>query len=301
MAIDDQALDRAVRMFLEVTPSDPEAGPDVFRANYEQMCEAFPLPEDATIEAVDADGVPCLLVSAPGADSDRLIAFIHGGGGVIGSARSYRSFAYDLSRASRARVLVADYRLAPENAFPAALDDSVAVLRWAAKNLAAPERTVVSGDSAGGGFALSAVLVLKDEGDALPAGIALVTPWVDWTNTAPSLTAFTGVDPLVSKEMTDGMRAANLQAGEDPADWHISALHGDLADLPPFWIAMGGRDSLQDDAKNLADQVTAAGGQAELHVGEEMIHVFPIFCSFLPEGRIAVDEIGRFVIDSTAS
>jgi monoterpene epsilon-lactone hydrolase len=301
MARDEQALARATQMFLDVVPSDPNAGPDVFRANFETMCEAFPLPGDARVEPVDADGVPCLLVSAPGADPERLIVFVHSGGGVIGSAQAYRSFGYDLSNAAEARVLLIDYRLAPENAYPAALEDVVTALRWAARTTAAPARTVLAGDSAGGGFAASALLVLKDQDDELPSGVALISPWVDWTNTAASLTSLVGIDPIVSKDMTDNMRAACLQGGEDPADWRISALHGGLSGLPPFWITVGTRDSLQDDSKSLAERITAAGGKAELHLVEDMIHVYPLFGSFLPEGQDAVERIGRFTIGQTTT
>jgi monoterpene epsilon-lactone hydrolase len=296
VAQDAQALARATKMFVDVTPSDPNAGPDVFRANFESMCEQFPLPGDARIESVDADGVPGLIVHAPGASKDRLIIFVHGGGGVIGSANAYRPMAYQLSAATGAAVLLPDYRLAPENPHPAQLDDVVTALRWAARTTP-PAQTILAGDSAGGGFAASALLVLKDAGDPLPAAVVLMAPWVDWTNSAQSLTDLAGIDPLISKEMTDGMRAACLQNGEDPAHWRVSALHGELSGLPPFWITAGTCDALKDDSVRLAQAVNDGGGSAELTIVEDMIHVYPLFASFLPEGKQAIDQIGRFVND----
>src|SRR5690606_3827997 len=148
-------------------------------ARYELLGEKFRAPDDARVEKVSAGGCPAEIVAAPGAASDRWILYLHGGGYVIGSCDTHRNLAYGMSKAGDAQVLLLDYRLAPEHPFPAAVEDAVGAYRWLMERGAKPERTVIAGDSAGGGLTVSALVVLKDDGDPMPAGGVCISPWTD--------------------------------------------------------------------------------------------------------------------------
>jgi monoterpene epsilon-lactone hydrolase len=293
-------LDRARQMFEDMKAAI--AGPEVadLRAAYDGFTDRLTVPPDIQVEEVDAGGVPALLVSAPGASAERMVVFLHGGGYVLGRARGYRALAHAISQAADARVLVVDYRLAPEHAHPAAVQDGVAAVRWAISQTGSPSAVVVAGDSAGGGLTLATLLALKEEGDALPAGAVGLSPWVDLTNSGDSYERNRDADPVVSEEMVTNLSAAYLQ-GQDASLPLASPLFADLAGLPPLLVFVGTAEILEDDARRLAERVEAAGGEVELVVEDDLIHVYPVFSEFLPEAAEAVEHIGRFVRSVTAS
>jgi acetyl esterase/lipase len=121
------------------------------RAAHEAASAIFPVPDDVKREPADAGGVPAEWIAAPGADAERVIYYLHGGGYVMGSINSHRHMISRLSRASGARALAIDYRLAPEHPFPAAVEDATSAYRWLLSTGVNPARIVIAGDSAGGG------------------------------------------------------------------------------------------------------------------------------------------------------
>ncbi|MGI9431507.1 MAG: alpha/beta hydrolase fold domain-containing protein, partial [Myxococcota bacterium] len=149
------------------------------RAGMEAMTAEAPMPEGAQVESVDAGGVPALDIRMPDSRDDRVVLYLHGGGYVIGSAKTHRSLVARISRESGARCLSLDYRLAPEHPFPAAVDDAVAGFRHLLGSGVEPSRIVVGGDSAGGGLTLATLLALRDAGDPLPAAGFCYSPWAD--------------------------------------------------------------------------------------------------------------------------
>ena len=185
------------------------------RAGFEHMMAEFPIPEDVTLEAVDAGGVPSEWVTAPNADPKRVVLYFHGGGYVLGSIASYREFCSRLSRAAKARVLVIDYRLAPEHPFPAPVEDAVSAYKWLLTNGVEPSNMALGGDSEGGGLTIAALVALRDEGQPLPSAGVCLSPWVDLEGIGDSMTTKAGVDSMVQK---DGLvEMANLYLdGADP-------------------------------------------------------------------------------------
>jgi monoterpene epsilon-lactone hydrolase len=271
----------------------PPAGIPEYRAGFEELCAMFPIPEDVTIEEVDAGGVPALLISAPDAAADRTVIWTHSGGYVFGSAHGYRSFGAALSHAAGARVLMVDYRLAPEHAYPAALDDATGAYRWLLGQGVEPGHVVIGGDSAGGGLAMATLLALRDAGDPLPAGGVAVSPLADFTVSGESMTTRAHLDPIASKEMLEGL--GGLYRGDAAAaDPYLSPVFGDFTGLPPLLVLVGSDEVLHDDATRLVAKATADGTDARLLVGQDQHHIWPLFASILPEGQEALDEIGRF-------
>lgn len=285
-------LARAVGMFTDATP--PVGAPiSDWRAGFEAMAANFDVPSDATIEEIDADGVTGLKVSAPGSDSSRLVLHFHSGGYVQGSARSYRNFAYRLSAATGAPVLVPDYRLAPENIFPAAVDDAVTVYRWALKTWK-PAGIVVSGDSAGGGLAMATLLALRDAGDPAPAAGVTISALLDLAGEGESADSNASTDPLIDRNMVVEMGKVyigDIDPHENPL---CSALWGKHHDLPPLLLLASNSEVLRDDSARFVDSVRKAGGSAELSLTDNMVHIWTFF-PFLPQADTALAEIGTFV------
>lgn len=288
---DDQEalLARVVTMFVEATP--PVGAPIAdWRAGFEGMCAGFEIPSDAVIEPVVANGVPGLQVSAPGADPERLIIHFHSGGYVQGSSNSYRNFAYRLSAASKATVIVPDFRLAPETVFPGAVDDAEAVYRWALESWA-PERIVISGDSAGGGLAIATLLNLRDKGLPRPAAGVGISPLLDLAGEGDS----TGVDdPLIDKNMVVEMGKVYIGDIDPHEHPYCSPVWGEKHDLPPLFFTASTTETLRDDSVRFAAGVNAAGGSAEVTLAPGMIHIWTLF-PFLDQAAITMEQIGAFV------
>lgn len=299
MEMSDAARERVIVMWKDSVPLHEEPSPLHWREEFERLCAKFPLPDDIVTEAVDADGVPGLWVSAPEVSDDRVLLHFHSGGYVFGSAKGYRDFAYRLSRACNARVLVPDYRLAPENPYPAPIEDAQAVYRWLARRVP-PSRIVTTGDSAGGGLNLAMLVALRDAGDELPVASVAISPLTDLAAEGSSYIENLERDPVVNRELAIGMGTVYLGEGRDPKQTPLgSPLYAELHGLPPLLVIAGGAEALRDDSTRFVDKVRSHGGQAELIVAPDMLHIYPLFAHLLPEGRQAFDRIGAFVVGHT--
>src|SRR5216683_1566258 len=269
------------------------------RAGFEQMAGMFPLEADVKSEQVNAGGVKSEWITAPGADPGRAILYLHGGGYVIGSINTHRSLAGRISRAAKARVLLIDYRLAPEHPFPAAVDDSVAAYRWMLASGLKPARIAIAGDSAGGGLTIATLVAIRDAKLPLPAAGVGLSPWVDLEGIGESMQTKASVDPMVQRAGLLEMAKLYL-GGKDARSPLAAPLYADLTGLPPLLIQVGDAETLLDDSNRLAQRARAAGVQVKLEVWPEMIHVFQLFAGFLPEGQQAVDGLGQFISQQLA-
>lgn len=273
--------------------------PQDLRVVFEKVAASTPIPPDIKCEKVNAGGIDAEWVCAPGAAADRAVLYVHGGGYVIGSINTHRDLMGRISRASGARVLGINYRLAPEHPFPAAVDDSVAAYRWMLAQGLKPNRISVAGDSAGGGLTVATLVAIRDAKLPVPGAGVCLSPWIDMEGIGESMKTKAAVDPVVQREGLLGMAAAYL-AGQSPRSPLAAPLYADLKGLPPLLIQVGDAETLLDDSTRLADRAKAAGVSAKLEVWPEMIHVWQLFASFLPEGQQAVDGIGRFLKEHTA-
>jgi len=247
--------------------------------------------------ALDAGGVRANRVSTRLSESCRDVLFLHGGGFIVGSPALYRHFTWRIASAAHARVLVVDYRLAPEHPFPAALDDAVRAYRWLLADGAKPQRIAVIGDSAGGGLALSLLLRLRDQRIPLPAAAVALSPWTDLALTGPSLKLNASADPLVSPDQARRFVDCYL-ASADPRSPYASPLYGNPEGLPPTIIQVGSDEVLRDDAVRMADRMRAAGCCVQLEIWPRMPHVWHLFAPVIPEARQAIERIGTFVTEA---
>lgn len=275
-----------------------EDAPDVPLVVQRQEWEAFAaqavLPPGITIEPVDVAGRMGEWVSSPHATTRQVLYLLHGGGFTSGSCVTHRELAARLCLASGLRVLLLDYRLAPEHPFPAAVDDAAAGYRWLLAQGVGPDQIVIGGDSAGGGLALAALLRLRERGLALPAAGVLISPWLDLALAGDSMRTHAAIDPLCSQAALRSA-AAHYLGDASPRSPQASPLYADLRGLPPLLVQVGADEVLLSDSTRLAERARAAGVAVELEIWGEMWHVWHAWAGVLPEGQQAIERIGAFV------
>jgi epsilon-lactone hydrolase len=254
----------------------------------------LPTAEGTAATAVSANGVDALLQQREDGRDDPLLVYFHGGGYGIASAVAYRAYCSHLVQRARVRVLNVDYRLAPENPFPAAVEDALTAYEWVLSQGTSPSRVVIGGDSAGAGLTLAGLAVVGDRGLPLPAGGVCLSPWVDLTNTATTYATRAETDTMFSLASARAAAALYLQ-GHDAEDPLASPVFADLTGLPPLLILAGEDEVLLDDARALAETATGAGVDAELYVYPGMPHVWMLDYPAYPEAAMAFDQIAAFV------
>ena len=278
-------------------PQNPDAPIEQRRAGMERISER--VPDGVICEKVNAGGVNAEWIAAPGAMADRVILYLHGGGYVIGSINTHRAMISRIARASNARALAIDYRLAPEHPFPAAVEDATAAYRWLLAQGYQPGKIVIAGDSAGGGLTLAALVAIRDAALPLPSGAVPISPWTDLEGTGESVRSRAAKDVMVTQDNL-ASSAKQYHGAHDPRDPLVSPLHANFRGLPPMLIQVGDAEILLDDATRVAARAKEAGVQVELEVWDEMPHVWHVFAKLLPEGQQAIDKIGKFVIALTS-
>jgi len=270
---------------------------DAIRATLEELHAKFTPPPDVAVAPVIAGGVPALRLT-PETSSPATVLYLHGGGHVAGSAFGTRHIAAAIATAAQAPALVIDYRLAPEHPYPAALQDAVNAYLWLRDTGGDEARIVVAGDSSAGGLVMSLLLTLRERELPMPAGAALLCPWLDLTGRTQRPPQDS---PLVfSPEVAHRLAQAYL-AGHPADDPLLSPLQTPLAGLPPLLIHAASGDAVLQEAQLLARHATECGVDARIRVYPVPTHDFHIFWSFLPEARDAIDEIGRFVRTVTST
>jgi acetyl esterase/lipase len=265
-----------------------ETSIEAMREVFEGFLAKLPVPPEVPVRPVTAGGVPALALG-----EDPAILYLHGGGHVLGSAYGYRSLAGALVTAAGRGALLADFRLAPEHPYPAALDDALSAFRWLAERRGGASRVLLAGDSSGAGLVLSVLLALKQAGEPLPAAAALLCPSVDLTG---ELLAPHAGAPHLMDEMG---RIARAYLGEHPVgDPLVSPLRADLHGLPPLLVQAATGDRARPEAQALAARAREHGVDARLELYPGDAHVFHVFWSFLPEAADALAQAGAFIRDA---
>jgi acetyl esterase/lipase len=252
--------------------------------------ERLPQPRGLTITEDFVGGIPGEWVARRPTQTTML--YLHGGGYFACSPKTHRPITGAYARHGL-RVFAADYRLAPEHPFPAALDDALAAYRGLLDLGLDPKRLVIGGDSAGGGLALGMLLAAKAADLPMPACALLFSPWTDLAGTGESLVTNRIRDPmLVSERLREG--GDIYLNGADPKNPFASPLYGNLAGLPPLLIQVGDGEILRDDSTRLAARARQAGVTVSLKIWPGMPHVWQISQGFLPEARDALNEAAAF-------
>ncbi|MFZ5722490.1 MAG: alpha/beta hydrolase [Pseudomonadota bacterium] len=262
---------------------------------FDALTMVLPVPGNAEIVPVHADDVPCeWVMCADGLHQDRVFIYLHGGAYFFGSPRSHRTLTWRISQAGRMKVLAVDYRQPPDHEYPAPIWDVVRVYRWLLRRGYEPQNIFIGGDSAGGNLTLVTMLKLRELGLPLPAGAVLISPWADLSATGESLHDNADHDPYIPVNVLKFV--AGVYAGEhSPRDPSLSPIYGDFTGFPPILVQVGGNEVLLSDAERVAETARRAGVPVWLTVYPDMMHVFQALAYFIPEGKAAIREIGRFI------
>ena len=241
-------------------------------------------PEDVTYKTDTVGGVDVIWAYPIGCDKSKVLIYTHGGGFAVGSASSHRKLAGHVAKALGVSAVVLDYRRAPENPFPAQLEDAAAVYQaLLASGIKAKDIGTI-GDSAGGNLAVASVLKFRELGLELPGYVIAFSPWLDMELTGSTLESNADNDVFITVPLLQGM--IGMFIGDDSTkarDPLANPLHADFNGFPPLYINVGGAEVLLDDARRLHDRATEAGVQATLSVVDGMQHVFPFLAGRAPE------------------
>jgi epsilon-lactone hydrolase len=269
---------------------------ELWRDISERLHQLTPEPEDVTYKEVTANGVPAILITPAESSADHILLHCHSGGGVTASMWQERKAIGHLAKASGAQALAINYRLAPEDKFPAQIDDVEAAFRWLLDQGYDPSRIVSSGDSIGGNFAVNLALTLQRKNAPLPGAVVSISPWFDMELNNGTITSNASNDKMLSHDLLRGFTDAMLDGtGIALTDPRINLAQADPAGLPPTIIYYGEYELLVDDSKQFAERARAAGVDLELRSLPEGQHNFFLGAGHVPEITAAVAEIGAWV------
>jgi epsilon-lactone hydrolase len=283
------------KLQLKRKPFDPSPeGIQLFRERTENAGKMFGrLPKEIEIEPISIGNRYAEWVKIPQTDKTKAILYFHGGMYLFGSPQAHRQHVVKFVKGTGINALVIDYRLAPENPFPAALEDALQAFDYLLSQGYDASSIVFAGDSAGGGLCLAALLALKDKGLPLPAAAAALSPWTDLMLTGKSHQTNRKIcfSPEGCAEHASRMYIGTYSR-QNP---YISPLYGNLAGLPPLHISAGGNETLLDDSVRFAEKARAAGVEVSLRIDKGMCHCYPVFGDVFRESKLALAEICRFL------
>ncbi|PWU15992.1 MAG: alpha/beta hydrolase [Bdellovibrio sp.] len=271
--------------------------PQTMRRNFRWICKVPPtwlqrrFPNLAS-ETRTIDSVECEAIFPKGGYNQTLI-YLHGGGYFMGSSAEYRPFAARIASSTGVRVLLVNYRLAPEHPHPAPLEDAIKVYKKLIDQVF-DHKFILGGDSAGGGLALSLLLALRDQKVPLPRKAFCVSPWTDRSGSCASIDANETKDVWLSRRHIDAWAPWSL-AGQNARDPYISPLFGKYDGIPPSLIFVGDQEVLFDEARLVVDKAKSENVDAELIVGRFMQHDWFISLPFLTESRSAYRKLVEFI------
>ena len=227
------------------------------------------------------------------ANPQRTVLYFHGGGYFFCGLDTHRPTCSYLARSAQAQVLSVDYRMAPENIFPAAVEDAVAWWKELLAQGISPKSVVFAGDSAGGGLALACMVSARDQGLPMPAGAVLFSPWTDLSCSGETMKTLADADVMFNPESLP-QAATFYLAGQSATHPLASPLFADLKGLPPLMIHASKHEILLSDSTRLHDRARQQGVQSEIHLKAKMPHVWPTMV-MLPEGRQSLKESAQFI------
>jgi len=273
--------------------------PEAARRHLERSAALVPgTPRDARYleDRVPGPGgaVPVEWVSCGRAERRRVVLYLHGGAYLMGSPKTHRSITAQLAKLTGMRVMVPDYRLAPEHPAPAAVEDALAAYATLLAQGYAPGDIALAGESAGGGLAFALLLMAQEKGYPPPGCIVAFSPWVDLAHTGTSIRENAHCEAMLPAERVNEVAAFYVGDG-DPCNPMISPLYGEFVNPPPAFITVGEPEILRDDAIRMTERLREVGGEAELHGIPNVPHAWQFFGPHLPEARESMKAAAAFI------
>jgi len=265
-----------------------------FRSQCEKSAVKYAdIPEGITINKEKIESIEAEWIIPAESDSGKLVLYMHGGGYVSGSCNDHRGFVAKFANFCGYTNLLYEYRLAPENPFPAAIDDSVKVYQWLIRHGYEGKNIIFAGESAGGGLCLALLLALKEREIPLPAAAVAISTWTDLTCSGESY--FSKNKVSVAQYNSWNVFSKPYCGINNPRHPLISPVFGDLRNLPPIYINSGTEDELYDDGRIFSRKASEAGVKITFKAGYKMIHCYPLLAPMFREASEAMSEICMFI------
>jgi acetyl esterase/lipase len=282
---------RAAARLLQRSVQRPWIPVGVQRVWLGAAAQAVRRPKGSSKTRGELGGVPSVRVECSQAAGDCAVLYLHGGGYLVGSARTHGAFAAWIAQAAGAPVHLLEYRLAPEHPYPAAVDDTLAAYRELVGSGLEPGRIAIAGDSAGAALAVAVAIRLREAGQPMPGGLMLINGWLDLTCSGPSGTGNARRDVGLRRPWLVSA-AETYAAGEDLKHPEISPVEADLAGLPPIHLQVGTADLLLSDSDAFAERARRAGVEVSYRRFDDMWHDFQIAAGQSHDADEAVRDIG---------
>ena len=253
------------------------------------------VPKSCIHEAIHIKHVPCeWIIHQSARNSQNVILYFHGGAYVLGGVKTHYDVAAKLSEATQSKVLLVDYRLAPEDPFPAALNDAMDCYRYLLGQKFDARNIVLAGDSAAGNLTLVSLLKIREENLPMPAAGVCFSPWADLTHSGESIKTNAHSDTMINMRVIP--QVADMYAkGSSLTNPLVSPWFADFHGLPPLFINASSSEVLFDDATRLAKKAQAQGVTVQLSTKADMPHAYPGMCRALPEARETIKDVADFL------
>jgi epsilon-lactone hydrolase len=289
-------MKKEARELLEQIKSEvvlEERDPAKLRQNFDELLLSFPSTGLLKIREEEDAPVPSYWIVTPQSSQEKVLLFFHGGLFNMGSTHSHQDLCQRLSRTTGCSIFSVDYRLAPQHPFPAALEDCLDSYLWLVEEGFQPQDIVLTGISAGGNLALSTLLALKREGEQLPQGVVGLSPILDLTFPVV-YQHLKDVQDWISYDSLDKLIGSYLW-GQNPTNFLLSPVYGDLEGLPPIFLQAGSCELLLCDVNRFRDLAIDQEVKVNLEVWQGMFHAWQMFPSRLPEAEQSLESVGEFV------
>ena len=289
----NDSIKKARNFFKENLP-DFSIPVEELRLQAEAAYGTLPVADDVVTETVDIEGMEGEWQIVPESQDDRVLLYLHGGGFIFGSIATHRGETSELGRAAKARTLAINYRLAPEHSFPAPIEDALKAYTWLLDQGYDAKNIIIAGESAGGSMTAGLLMSIRDTKLPLPAGGVMISPWIDLAQTGETYITKEGIDPMNS---TAGVKylAETYLNGTSPEVPLASPIYGDLRGLPPIYVMVGEVEVMLSEALTFVNNAASAGVDIRFRSFPGMVHNWPLFHSFLEEGKEAILSAGKFM------
>ena len=274
-------------------PSEFNIAPNVLRPVVNRLCRLLPHNNNVQIRPLRLAGIRAEEIKPPSA-ATQLIFHIHGGAFFLGGLHTHRALMTDIAAQSQMQVIHIDYPLAPEHAFPEAIDAILDAYQAILAQGIQPKDVLVCGDSCGANLALALCLRLKQHPEHMPSGLILMSPFLDLTLSGESLRLNQEHDALLSIEALQAGIQHYLKDAIPADDPRVSPLFDDLSGLPPTMLQVGSKEILLDDAKRFKEKAEQAGVKVQFKLYTGMWHNFQMFNAWFPEAKQALADIADF-------
>lgn len=249
-----------------------------------------------SIRKLDIDGLEASMLTPNNNTSGKIILQLHGGGYEIDLPNNSLYFAKKYFKYTKTfEILTINYRVAPENKYPAALEDTIKAYNWMLENGYTPQNIIFAGDSAGGGLALSSIMYFKDNNMPLPKAVITMSAWTNLANTGKSFKDNFLVDPMFGNINDSILNISTYAENSDKKDPYISPYFGNYSNFPDMLMQVGEKEMLLSDTIDVADMARQAGINVIQTTYKGMFHVFQKYNNLIPEAIDAWQEISWFI------